>query len=64
MFSYKVKIKTPDGDKLYKGDLPFLPKIGEVIHFNDNYCVVDITYHFFSMHANKIDATIIVEKET
>ena len=64
MFSYICKIKTPDGDKLYKGDLPFLPKIGEAIHFNNNYRVVDIVYHFFSMHDNKIAVTILVEKET
>lgn len=63
MFSYICKIKTPNGDKLWKGDLPFLPRVGDTIHFNHNYCVVEVKYHFLAMGDNKIPVTILVERE-
>lgn len=63
MFSYKVKIKTPNGDKLWKGDLPFLPRVGDTVKFNHDYRVVKVVYHFLSMGGNKIPVTILVERE-
>lgn len=63
MFSYKVKIKTPGGDKLWKGDLPFLPRVGDTIHFNHDHRVVKVVHHILRMGGNKIPVNIIVERE-
>lgn len=63
MFNYNVKIKTPNGELLWGGNLPFLPRVGDTIHFNHEYRVVEVKYHFLAMGGNKIPVTILVERE-